>query len=410
MRPRVYVAEADDGAFRFRAGLFEARRPVGLEDEAHRAGRDVLHQRVELRLGRGALLVGERLLKLAELVLEPVHHPVAAKDLDFEAVRAGDRRRVGRDHRDDLDVAPVRGVDRRRGAVAEAADVRLQTARADHFARFVRGRGDEGQPDRDAGRFGGRGRDLAQRCALRDQFGQHGGIHRHGLPFPVGGRAPLQLFVVERDIAHLAAGRVDEAARQLVGQIAGEEEVLVGLPPDLGLLRPDPVRLGLGLEIGDRLGHAAERERQPPQPADALEAIRTALIQPEHRRAERVPGAIDVDDGAALRGEADARQPPPHIAQAGSFGLLPQELAGPAQGGPIDVGRLLGPAGLLGEIGRFQRHARFGEQGAPGVEKQRTQALRAVVDGEDQVAAHGEHGSTGRDVAQTGAGGLSCNG
>jgi len=49
-----------------------------------------------------------------------------------------------------------------------------------------------------------------------------------------------------------------------------------------------------------------------------------------------------------------------------------------------------------------QRHARLGEQGPLGVEKQRTQALRAVVDGEDQVAAHGEHGSTGRDVAQTG--------
>ena len=45
-------------------------------------------------------------------------------------------------------------------------------------------------------------------------------------------------------------------------------------------------------------------------------------------------------------------------------------------------------------------------EGAQGVEKQRTQALRAVVDGEDQVAAHGEHGSTGRDAVQTGGGGL----
>jgi hypothetical protein len=30
------------------------------------------------------------------------------------------------------------------------------------------------------------------------------------------------------------------------------------------------------------------------------------------------------------------------------------------------------------------------ERGALGIEEQRTQALRAVVDGEDQVAAHGE--------------------
>jgi len=42
------------------------------------------------------------------------------------------------------------------------------------------------------------------------------------------------------------------------------------------------------------------------------------------------------------------------------------------------------------------------ERGALGIEEQRTQALRAVVDGEEQVAAHGEDGSVGRDVAQTG--------
>ena len=35
----------------------------------------------------------------------------------------------------------------------------------------------------------------------------------------------------------------------------------------------------------------------------------------------------------------------------------------------------------------------------------RRRVRRAVVDGEDQVAAHGEYGSTGRDVAQTGEGG-----
>ena len=42
------------------------------------------------------------------------------------------------------------------------------------------------------------------------------------------------------------------------------------------------------------------------------------------------------------------------------------------------------------------------ERGALGIEEQRTQALRAVVDGEDQVARHAVLSSTGRDAAQTG--------
>jgi hypothetical protein len=41
------------------------------------------------------------------------------------------------------------------------------------------------------------------------------------------------------------------------------------------------------------------------------------------------------------------------------------------------------------------------ERGALGIEEQRTQALRAAVDGEDQITAHGGTGSTGRDTAQT---------
>ena len=41
------------------------------------------------------------------------------------------------------------------------------------------------------------------------------------------------------------------------------------------------------------------------------------------------------------------------------------------------------------------------ERGALGIEEQRTQALRAVVDGEEEVAGHAVHGGTGRDAAHT---------
>ena len=156
MRSRVHVAEADDGAFGFRAGVLQPRRPVGLEHQPHRAGRDLRFTSSSNSIsGFDALLVGLQLLRQAELLLEPAHHPVAAEDLNFQAVGAGHGRRVGRDQRDDLDVLAVRGVDRGRGAVAQAADVRVEAARADHLAGFVRGRGDQRQPGGDPGRLGG---------------------------------------------------------------------------------------------------------------------------------------------------------------------------------------------------------------------------------------------------------------
>ena len=52
----------------------------------------------------------------------------------------------------------------------------------------------------------------------------------------------------------------------------------------------------------------------------------------------------------------------------------------------------------------------WSEQVALGIAERCAPAPRAVVDGEDQVAAHGEHGSTGRDVAQTAGRGLTASG
>ena len=60
----------------------------------------------------------------AELALEPVDQPVAAVDLDLEAVRAGDGGGIRRDERDGLDVAALGRVDRRRRAVRQRPDVR----------------------------------------------------------------------------------------------------------------------------------------------------------------------------------------------------------------------------------------------------------------------------------------------
>ena len=106
-----------------------------------------------------------------------------------------------------------------------------------------------------------------------------------------------------------------------MGEIAGEEEVLVSLFPDLGLMGPDPVGLGLGLEVGNRLGHAHQHERQPPLPADRLETKGATLIRPHDGRSQWPSLLIDIDHGGALRGEGNTG----HLFR-GDRTLLPERL------------------------------------------------------------------------------------
>ena len=139
--PRVDIAEPDDGPFRLRPRHLDTRRPVRLQDEPHRPGRDVADKLVEQGLRLDALLVGDGLLPLAELLLEPGHHPVTPEDLNLEAVEARYRCRVGGNLRHRFDILAVCGVDRGGRAVTQTPDRGRDAPGPDHLAGLVRRRG-----------------------------------------------------------------------------------------------------------------------------------------------------------------------------------------------------------------------------------------------------------------------------
>ena len=212
VRAVVHVAEADHRAFRFRAGLLDAGRPVRLQHQAHRTGRHCIHQLVEQFFGCDTAFGGLHLFQVTELFLEPVDHPVAAEDLHFGAVGIGHGGGVRRYEGGDFQIFFAGGVDGGGGAVAQAADMRLQAAGADHFARLVRRCRDQRRACRNAGVGGRLFGDLADHGAGRDQFRQHVARHCERLPFPVMRRGPFLALVVEGQVGDLRAGGVDEAA------------------------------------------------------------------------------------------------------------------------------------------------------------------------------------------------------
>jgi hypothetical protein len=71
-------------------------RPVRLQRQAKRAGRHGGDQRVEQAFRRHSRGLRRMLLAVAELFLEPAHHPVAAVDLHLAGEAAGQRRRIRR--------------------------------------------------------------------------------------------------------------------------------------------------------------------------------------------------------------------------------------------------------------------------------------------------------------------------
>ena len=255
-------------------GHADAGRPVRLEDEAHRARRRLGQQLVEQRLGLDAGLGCRGHLLRPELALEPLDHPVAAIDLDLEAVGVGDRRRVGRHDRDDLDVPPVGRVDRCRRAQRDRADGRLDGARSEHLARLVaRGR-DERQAGGDPGRLRGGLRDDAERLAGRDEPWQPLGPDGEREPAPVARLRPGLALVVERDVAHLRRDRVDELAGQPVGEEPRQQQEPADARPQLRLVAGEHVRLGLRAERRHRVRDARRLEREAPLAAESAAAPR----------------------------------------------------------------------------------------------------------------------------------------
>ncbi len=88
---------------------------------------------------------------MTEFPQKPGDHPVASEELNFEGVRTGHSRWIGRDERNDLNIALVDGVDGGGRAVRQAADVRGKCAGTEHLTGFVGSGCDEGQSGGDTG-------------------------------------------------------------------------------------------------------------------------------------------------------------------------------------------------------------------------------------------------------------------
>ena len=302
----MHVAKADDRALGFRAGDFDAGRPVRLQHQSHRAGRHRVDQVVEQGFGGYALVAGERLFVLPELFLEPVDHPVAAKDLHFGAVGAGHSGRIGGNERRHLQVARAGGIDGGGGAVTQAADMRFQATGADHFASLVGGGSHQRRADRDAGVGGSGGIDGAQYGGRRDQFRQHSPGNRQRLPFPVAPPGPIQTLVIERHVADLRTGGIDILAAQAEIQIAGQHQEFIRGGPNFRLIGLDPVRLGFAAEKIDGAIDARQLECGLPHLADRRHTVGAPLIQPHNGRAQRLALLIEINHGGTLGGDGDA--------------------------------------------------------------------------------------------------------
>jgi len=92
-------------------------------------------------------------------------------------------------------------------------------------------------------------------------------------------------FVVEWQVAHLAADGVDEAPGQAPVQVSGEQKEVSGAGPDVRLVGGDPVGLGLFAEAADGFGQAQQAECQAPEGAHGNRAGGAALVQPDDGRA-----------------------------------------------------------------------------------------------------------------------------
>ncbi len=369
--------------------MADAGRPVRLQDQAQRAGWHRGHQFVEQGLRRHAALGRGAALAVAELFLEPAHHPVAAKDLHFAVVVAGQRGRVRRHERQRLGILARADVDGGRGAVRDAADVRFQAARTEYFAGLVGRGGDHGHAGRDTRGRTGRGAHASEHRAHRQQIGQLLATDRQALPFPVGRLGPRVGLEVERHVAHLRADRVDELAGQLPVQQPRQQQHLVRARPGRGLVFGPPVDLGFALEVAHRVAHPRETERRAPGRADRRHLRGAALVQPDQRRQRGGAVGGDGHDRAALRGHRDAAH------RGRQFGTLqPQLAAGARASGPEAFDVVGHPARLLDDV-VVQRHLRLRDEVAARIEQQRTRALRAAVDSEQQVVGAGSRHGVG---------------
>ena len=229
------------------------------------------------------------------------------------------------------------------------------------------------------------GRDLAEPFGGRDEVGQPGRVHRRHGPAPVPGLGPAERLVVERQVADLGRGRVDEPSGQALGQEPREQQVVADRRPDRGLVGAQPAGLAGRRERLDRVAQPEDPEAERRHATDASErrqAVRPPIVEPGDRGAQRPPVRVGHDDRAALGRQGDARE---RIPAHGRVGQDPA--ARLADGGPVDLGILLGPARVRRQV-RRERDARRGHDRAVRPDDERAGALGPDIDRDDVIGAH----------------------
>ena len=278
--------------------------------------------------------------------------------------------------------------------------MRLEAPGAEDLARLVGRGGDHREPLREPRRLRGRRGQLAEPPARRHELRQLLATDGERIPLPVEPPGPAQAPVVERDVADLSARRVDEAPREPVREEAREEEVSLRLLPGLGLVPGEPVRLGLGLEVADRLGHAGEAEERSPRGrrrAGRPRSCRWSSQTIAGRSGRPFPSVQTI----VARCVVTAR---PAIASRPHPWLREERPARLADVPPVELRVLLGETRRPRHVG-LDRDAAPREEVPGEVEQERPDALRPVVDREELVAAHAQSADAASAAGAAGSAG-----
>ena len=371
MGPGVHVAEPDDGSL----GVLvrDHGRPVRLEHEPHGAWRDALHPLVEDRLGGDPPFFRLDALAVAELLLEPGHHPEAPVDEELDVPGARQGGWPGEEPQGPVvDVFSREDLHAGRGAVGDHADARLDGPRAEDLGLLVARTHHHGQTRGKAGL--GRGG-----CRHLPEHGVGGKEVHHVLRLQAEGvvcepeGVPLELFVVQGPQARDHAHGVLELPGEPLHEPPGDLHELVGLCVHPGLVVPDPEELRMLPHVRDGGGLPGKGKDRTGSHGQRGRVFVDALVQPDDGGPQGSALPVHGHEGPPLGRDADARDLP------GVDGDLLHELVRhPAELRPVIVRALLRPTGVERKVGLVGSLGK--SDNAPGAVKEHCpHALRARV-------------------------------
>ncbi len=211
-------------------------------------------------------------------------------------------------------------------------------------------------------------------------------VDRHREPLPVAVGRPRQGLVVEREIADLRRGRVDEPPDQPMDQEPGQPEVVAdGRATSSGSLARSQFASQSAMKPATVSRRPRARNARPiVPPTNGNPSVRRWSSQTIAGRSGRPSASVTT---IVLRWVVIVR---PTMASRRDRRIGQDLPAGVAEGPPVELRVLLGPAGSRRDV-RLDGDPGDGEDRPGGVEHERPDALRADVDGEDLCAGDAAH-------------------